>query len=72
MNAPSLHFNAFIWPAGYHESAWRMVDDDIRGVLALPYAAPLKSLSGSSRRCISAAPRKFVEGCWPGQAGVSR
>jgi hypothetical protein len=48
MNAPSLHFNAFIWPAGYHESAWRMVDDDIRGVLALPYAAPLKSLSGFS------------------------
>jgi FMN-dependent oxidoreductase (nitrilotriacetate monooxygenase family) len=37
MNAPSLHFNAFIWPNGYHESAWRVVDDDVRGVLGLPY-----------------------------------
>ena len=34
---PSLHFNAFIWPNGYHESAWRVVDDDVRGVLGLPY-----------------------------------
>jgi FMN-dependent oxidoreductase (nitrilotriacetate monooxygenase family) len=35
----SLHFNAFIWPNGYHESAWRVVDDDVRGVLGLPYYA---------------------------------
>ena len=32
-----LHFNAFIWPNGYHESAWRVVDDDVRNVLGLPY-----------------------------------
>jgi N-acetyl-S-(2-succino)cysteine monooxygenase len=34
-----LHFNAFIWPNGYHESAWRVVEDDVRGVLGLPYYA---------------------------------
>jgi FMN-dependent oxidoreductase (nitrilotriacetate monooxygenase family) len=32
-----LHFSAFIWPNGYHESAWRVVRDDVRGVLGLPY-----------------------------------
>ena len=36
MNARPLHFSAFIWPNGYHESAWRVVDDDVRGVLGLP------------------------------------
>jgi hypothetical protein len=36
MPARPLHFNAFIWPNGYHESAWRVVDDDVRGVLGLP------------------------------------
>ena len=39
MNARPLHFSAFIWPNGYHESAWRVVDDDVRGVLGLPYYA---------------------------------
>jgi N-acetyl-S-(2-succino)cysteine monooxygenase len=39
MSARPLHFNAFIWPNGYHESAWRVVDDDVRGVLGLPYYA---------------------------------
>jgi FMN-dependent oxidoreductase (nitrilotriacetate monooxygenase family) len=37
MRARPLHFNAFIWPNGYHESAWRVVDDDVRGVLGLQY-----------------------------------
>ncbi len=32
-----MHFNAFIWPNGYHESAWRVVDDDVRNVLGLSY-----------------------------------
>jgi len=32
-----LHFNAFIWPGGYHESAWRLVPDDPRAVLGLGY-----------------------------------
>jgi FMN-dependent oxidoreductase (nitrilotriacetate monooxygenase family) len=32
-----LHFNAFIWPNGYHESAWRVVEDDVREVLGLTY-----------------------------------
>jgi FMN-dependent oxidoreductase (nitrilotriacetate monooxygenase family) len=39
--AGHLHFNAFIWPNGYHESAWRVVDDDVRGVLGLPYYADI-------------------------------
>jgi len=37
MSVQPLHFNAFIWPNGYHESAWRVVDDDVRGVLGLAY-----------------------------------
>jgi FMN-dependent oxidoreductase (nitrilotriacetate monooxygenase family) len=37
MNGRALHFNAFIWPNGYHESAWRVVDDDVRKVLRLSY-----------------------------------
>jgi FMN-dependent oxidoreductase (nitrilotriacetate monooxygenase family) len=41
MPARPLHFNAFIWPNGYHESAWRVVDDDVRGVLGLPYYADI-------------------------------
>jgi N-acetyl-S-(2-succino)cysteine monooxygenase len=39
--ARPLHFNAFIWPNGYHESAWRVVPDDVRGVFALPYYAEI-------------------------------
>ncbi|MGW4487819.1 NtaA/DmoA family FMN-dependent monooxygenase [Amycolatopsis sp. NPDC004368] len=41
MSSRELHFNAFVWPHGYHESAWRVVDDDIRDVLGLPYYAGL-------------------------------
>jgi FMN-dependent oxidoreductase (nitrilotriacetate monooxygenase family) len=41
MSARQLHFNAFIWPNGYHESAWRVVDDDVRGVMGLPYYADI-------------------------------
>jgi FMN-dependent oxidoreductase (nitrilotriacetate monooxygenase family) len=41
MSARPLHFNAFIWPNGYHESAWRVVDDDVRGVLGLAYYADI-------------------------------
>jgi len=37
MSRRPLHFNAFIWPNGYHESAWRVVDDDVRNVLGLSY-----------------------------------
>jgi FMN-dependent oxidoreductase (nitrilotriacetate monooxygenase family) len=40
-----LHFNAFIWPNGYHESAWRVVDDDVRGVLGLPYYADIARIA---------------------------
>jgi FMN-dependent oxidoreductase (nitrilotriacetate monooxygenase family) len=36
-----LHFNAFIWPNGSHESAWRLAGDDVRGVLGLGYYAEL-------------------------------
>src|ERR1700742_4142865 len=41
MTARPLHFSAFIWPNGYHESAWRVVPDDVRGVLGLPYYADI-------------------------------
>ena len=41
MSPRPLHFNAFIWPNGYHESAWRVVDDDVRDVLRLPYYAEI-------------------------------
>jgi len=41
----SLHFNAFIWPNGYHESAWRVVSDDVRGVLGLPYYAEIARIA---------------------------
>ncbi|MFI9387009.1 NtaA/DmoA family FMN-dependent monooxygenase [Kutzneria sp. NPDC052558] len=37
MSKRPLHFTAFIWPNGYHESAWRVVEDDVRGVLGLRY-----------------------------------
>jgi FMN-dependent oxidoreductase (nitrilotriacetate monooxygenase family) len=41
MNSRPLHFNAFIWPNGYHESAWRLAADDVRTVLGLPYYADI-------------------------------
>ena len=41
MATSKLHFNAFIWPHGYHESAWRLVDDDVRVVLSLDYYADI-------------------------------
>jgi FMN-dependent oxidoreductase (nitrilotriacetate monooxygenase family) len=41
MSTRPLHFNAFIWPNGYHESGWRVVDDDVRDVLSLPYYAEI-------------------------------
>jgi N-acetyl-S-(2-succino)cysteine monooxygenase len=34
-----LHFSAFIWPNGFHESAWRLTGADVRGVLGLDYYA---------------------------------
>ncbi|WP_328616831.1 LLM class flavin-dependent oxidoreductase [Amycolatopsis sp. NBC_00355] len=45
MSADQLHFNAFIWPNGYHESAWRVVGDDVRGVLGLPYFADIARIA---------------------------
>ena len=45
MNARPLHFNAFIWPNGYHESAWRVVDDDVRGVLGLSYYSDIARIA---------------------------
>src|ERR1700733_9471934 len=40
-----LHFNAFIWPNGYHEAAWRVVDDDARDVLGLSYYADIARIA---------------------------
>ena len=45
MGPRPLHFNAFIWPNGYHESAWRVVNDDVRGVLGLPYYANIARIA---------------------------
>jgi FMN-dependent oxidoreductase (nitrilotriacetate monooxygenase family) len=45
MSARPLHFNAFIWPNGYHESAWRVVDDDVRSVLGLSYYANIARIA---------------------------
>ncbi len=45
MTARPLHFTAFIWPNGYHESAWRVVPDDVRGVLGLPYYADIARIA---------------------------
>lgn len=45
MAARPLHLNAFIWPHGYHESAWRVVEDDVRTVLALPYYAGIAQIA---------------------------
>ncbi len=45
MSTPQLHFNAFIWPNGYHESAWRVVDDDVRNVLGLSYYSDIAQIA---------------------------
>src|ERR1700684_3821109 len=45
MSIRPLHFSAFIWPNGYHESAWRVVPDDVRGVLGLPYYADIARIA---------------------------
>jgi FMN-dependent oxidoreductase (nitrilotriacetate monooxygenase family) len=45
MSVRPLHFNAFIWPNGYHESAWRIVEDDVRGVLGLSYYADIARIA---------------------------
>jgi FMN-dependent oxidoreductase (nitrilotriacetate monooxygenase family) len=45
MTARPLHFNAFVWPNGYHESAWRVVGDDVHGVLRLPYYADIARIA---------------------------
>jgi FMN-dependent oxidoreductase (nitrilotriacetate monooxygenase family) len=40
-----LHFNAFVWPDGYHESAWRLAADDANHVLRLPYYAEIARIA---------------------------
>src|SRR3984885_115742 len=45
MNGRALHFNAFIWPNGYHESAWRVVDDDVHNVLGLSYYTDIAQIA---------------------------
>ncbi len=45
MSTQPLHFNAFIWPNGYHEAAWRVVDGDARNVLGLPYYADIARIA---------------------------
>lgn len=42
---PPLHFNAFIWPHGYHEAAWRVVDAAAPDVLSLPYYVEIARLA---------------------------
>ncbi len=45
MSRRQLHFTAFIYPAGYHESAWRVAPADPRSVLTLPYYAELARIA---------------------------
>src|SRR5579871_2955478 len=45
MPTDELHFTAFVAAAGYHESAWRVVDDDPRAGLGLPYYARLARIA---------------------------
>lgn len=40
-----LHFNAFVWPNGYHEAAWRVTDGDVGDVLGLPYYAQIAQIA---------------------------
>src|SRR6201995_5616778 len=47
MSPRQLHVNAFIWPHGYHEAAWRVVDDDVRNVLGLSYYADIAGIAES-------------------------
>jgi hypothetical protein len=44
--APEL---SSLWPNGYHESAWRVVEDDVRGVLGLSYYAGRVAPSSCTR-----------------------
>jgi FMN-dependent oxidoreductase (nitrilotriacetate monooxygenase family) len=45
MRTQPLHFNAFIWPNGYHEAAWRVLDGDVRNVLGLSYYADIARIA---------------------------
>jgi FMN-dependent oxidoreductase (nitrilotriacetate monooxygenase family) len=45
MASRQLHFTAFIYPAGYHESAWRVVDAEPGAVLRLPYYAEIARIA---------------------------
>jgi FMN-dependent oxidoreductase (nitrilotriacetate monooxygenase family) len=49
MSNRQLHFNAFIWPAGYHESAWRVVPEEPRSALGLPYYAEIARIAERGR-----------------------
>jgi N-acetyl-S-(2-succino)cysteine monooxygenase len=44
-----LHFTAFIWPAGYHESAWRVVPEGPRSALGLPYYTEIARIAERGR-----------------------
>jgi FMN-dependent oxidoreductase (nitrilotriacetate monooxygenase family) len=44
-----LHFTAFIWPAGYHESAWRVVPEGPRSALGLPYYTEIARIAEDGR-----------------------
>jgi len=50
--ARQLHLTAFLSPGGYHESAWRVVPDDPRTVLGLPFYAGLARIA--ERACLDA------------------
>jgi FMN-dependent oxidoreductase (nitrilotriacetate monooxygenase family) len=45
VSTQQLHFNAFIWPNGYHEAAWRVVDNDVRNVLGLSYYKEISQIA---------------------------
>jgi FMN-dependent oxidoreductase (nitrilotriacetate monooxygenase family) len=49
MPRTELHLTAFIAPAGYHEAAWRVVDDEPRAGLGLPYYRELARIAEAGR-----------------------
>ena len=40
VSTQQLHFNAFIWPNGYHEAAWRVVDPVLHDPLPVAFYEP--------------------------------
>ncbi|MDW5594278.1 NtaA/DmoA family FMN-dependent monooxygenase [Conexibacter stalactiti] len=49
MPARTLHLNAFIWPGGYHESAWKVVPEPPESVFDLRWYAEIAGIAERGR-----------------------